>query len=128
MRLILAPAALALLPAAAAMAQDGDVTCEALGLLVEFGMVDGGQGGDTGEFTAVVDSGDPALCGEWLSGYGYGTEGIALPECAEVIRMVGADGFPEPLWPEAAGMIDTALVSTSPEFCAQTLAVLNENG
>ncbi len=128
MRLILATAALALLPAAAALAQDGDVTCEALGLLVEFGMVDGGEGGDTGEFSAVVNSGDAALCGEWLSGYGYGTAGIALPECAEVIRQVGADGFPEPLWPEAPGMIDTALVSTTAEFCAQSLVLLSENG
>ncbi len=124
MRLILA-AALVVLPSFA-MAQD--VTCEALGLLVEFGMVDGGEGGDTGEFTAVVASGDAELCGDWLSGYGYGTAGIVLPECAEVIRQVGADGFAEALWPEAAGMIDTALVSTTPEFCAQTLVMLGENG
>ena len=73
---------------------DVPVECGALESLVVFGLVDGGPGGDTTEFSAVVMSGDRQRCVAWLDNYGLG-DGMRLESCREAFGLLNANGLPE---------------------------------
>jgi hypothetical protein len=85
--------------AASAMADPWALTgkptaCAALESLVVFGLVDGGIGGDTNDFTAVVSTGDRQRCLAWLDSYGFG-DGIRLQACRDTFDTLNAEGLPE---------------------------------
>jgi hypothetical protein len=69
------------------------VECAALESLVVFGMVDGGPGGDTTEFSAVVESANAQRCVAWLDSYGMG-EGMRLESCRAAFDLLNRNGSP----------------------------------
>lgn len=96
--------------------------CRALESLVVFGLIDGGAGGDTSELTAVVESGDSALCLEWLESYGY--PGMWNPDCAAAFEHLNDNGLPD--WAiDAAGELTGILAPYSPDYCSNVLAELS---
>lgn len=95
------------------------VECQALESLVVFGLVDGGEGGDTTEFTAVVDSGDVGLCLDWLDAYGF--PGMTDPACVETFAVLSQNGLPEWLAGEEAAFIVDILSPMSPTACSDML-------
>lgn len=119
-------AALAALPGGAAMAQGWGLMaptaeCRALESLVVFGLVDGGEGGDTAEFSAVVESGDSGLCLEWLESYGY--PGMWNPDCLAAFDYMNTYGAPD--WAiDEVGELTALLAPFSPDYCANVLAEL----
>jgi hypothetical protein len=85
--------------AAPAMAKPWGLTgsptaCAALESLVIFGLVDGGLGGDTNEFSGIVASGDGQRCLAWLDNYGFG-DGMRLRACRDAFDRLNAQGLPE---------------------------------
>jgi hypothetical protein len=83
--------------------------CAALESLVVFGMVDGGPGGDTTEFSAVVAAGNAQRCIAWLDSYGVG-DGMRLDSCRQAFDLLNANGLPD--W----------LDGTEPEFIREVLS------
>ncbi len=95
------------------------VECAALESLVVYGLIDGGEGGDTTELTGVVDAGDGALCLDWLDGYGY-AGGFADEDCATAFEIFARD------WPgmddaETQSIIVGLLTPDSAQFCDDML-------
>lgn len=85
---------LALLLPGAALAQGAPPpACDALAALVEWGLMDGGEGGDTTELSALVRGGDEALCRARLDGTGHGS-GLDDPACLEAFAAFRAEGPP----------------------------------
>jgi hypothetical protein len=93
------------------------VECAALESLVVFGLVDGGQDGDTSAFSAVVEAGDGALCQEWLDAYGMG-DGMWEGDCREAFALLNANGLPEWLAGEEPAFIMDVLVPPYVGSCA----------
>ena len=96
---VAALAAGALVLAAPAMAKPWGLTgsptaCAALESLVSFGLVDGGLGGDTNEFSGIVASGDGQRCLAWLDNYGFG-DGMRLRSCRDTFDRLNAQGLPD---------------------------------
>lgn len=78
--------------------------CGALESLVVWGVIEGGEGGDTSELTAVVRDDDPAVCQLWLDHYAY--PGLYNPVCAQVFMVLSTNGLPEsPAGQEGAYLI-----------------------
>ena len=93
--------------------------CAALESLVVFGLIDGGEGGDTSELSAVVEAGDPGLCLEWLESYGY--PGLYDADCVEAFALMSFNGLPEWLAGEEPTYITEILAPHGPEICANML-------
>ena len=94
--------------------------CAALESLVVFGLIDGGEDGDTSELTAVVDAGDPAVCQSWLDDYGFGT-GFADEDCAVAWDVLARNGLPEEMAAEIPTYITNILSPISAQVCDDAL-------
>jgi hypothetical protein len=93
--------------------------CVALESLVVYGLIDGGEGGDTAELTAVVNAGDARECQIWLNSYGIG-RGFKDPDCATAFEIFARD------WPgEDVGEIQSIIVGLltpeSAQYCDDML-------
>jgi hypothetical protein len=95
------------------------VECRGLESLVVFGLIDGGEGGDTSELTAVVESGDSELCLEWLESYEY--PGLWNPDCAMAFDVLSTNGLPEWLAGEEVAYLTDILAPWAPDTCANML-------
>ena len=95
------------------------VECRGLESLVVFGLIDGGEGGDTSELTAVVDSGDSGLCLEWLESYGY--PGLYNPDCATAFDILATNGLPDAYAGEEVAYITDLMAPFAPDTCSNIL-------
>jgi hypothetical protein len=116
----LAAGALAL--AGPAMAEPWGLTgtptaCAALESLVIFGLVDGGLGGDTHEFSAIVAGANGQRCLAWLDNYGFG-DGMRLPACREAFDTLNAQGLPRGFGRSDAEVVGILLSAQFESDCA----------
>ena len=117
-------AALLLLPAAAA-AQDpfltpGPIQCQAVESLVVYGLIDGGEGGDTSELSAMLDNRDGRACFFALEGYGYAA-GMMDDTCVAAMEVIAAYGAPED-WELTATEIVSGVLLADTHLCGEILA------
>jgi hypothetical protein len=95
------------------------VECRGLESLVVFGLIDGGEGGDTSEISDVIAYGDSALCLEWLDSYGY--PGLYNPDCAQAFDILSTNGLPEWLAGAETDFVRDLLAPFAPDSCANLL-------
>jgi hypothetical protein len=122
--------AVLLFPAIAVAQADGGapyLACPALESLVVWGLIDGGEGGDTTELSAVLDTGDGRLCLDMLTGYGL-VDGLFIPDCAALMGVIAVEGFDEAVWPDVPAMVQAAISGADPQACSLTLASLTLGG
>lgn len=126
MKAALLISAIWLFPAVASAQSDDNgplLACHALESLVVWGLIDGGEGGDTSELSATVDAGVGGVCMEWLASYGP-TEGLWTPDCAALMGVIAADAFPESAWPDIPGFVQLAISGANSAACSAGLADL----
>jgi hypothetical protein len=93
--------------------------CTALEALVSFGLIDGGEAGETSVLTGIVQGGDGAACADELARLGSG-QGLDDPTCREALDLFAAFGPPSPEVDPAA-LVHDLLTGASPEACALTV-------
>jgi hypothetical protein len=98
--------------------------CAALESLVVYGFIDGGEGGDTTAFTALVNQGDPAICLEELRAYGFGA-GFDNADCVTAWEILRRNGLPEYMSDQLGTFIGTILQPASAQDCADMLFELS---
>jgi len=124
-----------LLCAPAAQAEDWGLIaetpqCGALEALVVWGVIDGGDGGDTSALTAVVRADDPAVCQSWLNEYAFPQlfnrdddtdPGLDDPVCAQAFMVLSTNGLPASLAGQEGEYLIQLLAPRASDTCDNIL-------
>jgi hypothetical protein len=115
-------------PALAQSAGQGPtLSCTALSLQIEWGLIDGGEGGDTSEVSDMIALGDGGSCLAWMGGPELAA-GLWEPDCAAVLTLAGVGAYPEAAMPDMPGIIAMAIQGTDAQACADTFQSLMMGG
>ncbi len=114
-----------LLPASPVLAQDAflsgtPVECAALEALVVYGLIDGGEGGDTSELGQIVENSDGRACFFELETYGYAA-GLMDDTCEAGMEIIAAYGAPED-WELTSTEIVSGVLLNDTYLCEELLA------